>query len=102
MKGESSPACLRRTQTKLDSACRVVSGGIFFLVVVLVFVFVFLSSVVCNGDSDSDGEVGEEGYMERGLLLGLKKHDAGMSSRVGISGPSKVFLALTQPADKRP
>ena len=48
--GESSPACLRRTQTKLDSACRVVESGIFFVV--------FLSSVVCNGDGDGDGVVG--------------------------------------------
>ena len=55
--GESSPACLRRTQTKLDSACRVVESGVFFVVVLVVF-FVFLSSVVCNGDGDGDGVVG--------------------------------------------
>ena len=56
--GGSSPACLRRTQTKLDSACRVVESGVFFFFFVVVVVFVFLSSVVCNGDGDGDGVVG--------------------------------------------
>jgi len=91
--GEREQSRLRRTQTKLDSAC-VVSCVVLFLVVLVFFVF-FLSHV-CTATATVTVRVGGKGYSERGLL-GLKKHDAASMSGWDL----RALLASNWPSPNR-
>lgn len=102
-KGREREQCrLRRTQTELDSACRVVSSFDLRLLLRLLRPrsAAASSSFVCTATATVTVAVGVEGIWKRGL--GLKKHDAAAQAcRVGICGPCWRLLALTQPAANR-
>jgi len=97
---EREQSRLRRTQTKLDSACVLSCVVLFFVILVVFFVVVvfFLKSRL-HSNGDGDGEGGGKGlqYSERGLL-GLKKHDAAAS----MSGwDLRALLASNWPSPNR-